>query len=122
MAAGDATVCEDEEPGHRTLRFGTRQRQPARRPRLTVAARREDSRAAGGLVARQQARSPRQRVRAGGGDEALRHPVVNVAEALEAPFLVFDDVEEGATVELHVGEVLEEDVDRLDVATLELLP
>src|SRR5918994_1612687 len=68
------------------------------------------------------ARSPGQRVRAGGGDEALRHPVVDVAEALEAPFLVFDDVEEGAPVELHVGEVLEEDVDRLDVRTLELLP
>src|SRR6266540_4653881 len=78
--------------------------------------------AAGGLVARQQARSPRERVRAGGGDEALRHPVIDVAETLEAPFLVLDDVEEGATVELHVGEVLEQDVDRLDVGTLELLP
>src|SRR6266540_3996320 len=78
--------------------------------------------AAGGLVARQQATSPRQRVRAGGGDEALRHPVVDVAETLEAPFLVLDDVEEGAPVELHVGEVLEQDVDRLDVGTLELLP
>src|SRR5688500_16605416 len=84
--------------------------------------RREHARAAGGLVARQRAGSPRKRVRAGGGDEALRHPVVDVAETLEAPFLVFDDVEEGAPVELHVGEVLEEDVDRLDVATLELLP
>src|SRR6266498_5636726 len=78
--------------------------------------------ASGGLVARQQATSPRQRVRAGGGDQPLRHPVIDVAEALEAPFLVLDDVEEGAPVELHVGEVLEEDVDRLDVGTLELLP
>src|SRR5262249_18736736 len=79
-------------------------------------------RAAGGLVARRQPRSPRQRVRAGGGDQSLRHPVIDVAEALEAPFLVLDDVEEGAPVELRVGEVLEQDVDRLDVATLELLP
>src|SRR5215208_2342952 len=78
--------------------------------------------AAGGLVARQQARSPRQRVRAGGGDEALRHPVVDVAEAVEAPLLVLDDVEEGAPIELHVGEVLEQHVDGLDVGTLELLP
>src|SRR5215204_5317822 len=77
---------------------------------------------AGRLVASRQARSPRQWVRAGGGDEALRHPVVDVAEAVESPFLVLDDVEEGAPVELHVGEVLEEDVDRLDVWTLELLP
>src|SRR5213595_143063 len=55
-------------------------------------------------------RSPRQRVRAGSGDQPLRHPVVDVAETLEVPFLVFDDVEEGAPVELHVGEVLEQDV------------
>jgi hypothetical protein len=32
------------------------------------------------------------------------------------------DVEERAPVELHVGEVLEQHVDGLDVATLELLP
>ena len=37
---------------------------------------------------------PRERVRAGGGDQPLRHPVVDVAEALEGPFLVLDDVEE----------------------------
>src|SRR6266487_2827148 len=78
--------------------------------------------AAGGLLARRQARSPRQRVRAGRGHEALRHPVVDVDEALEAPFLVLDDVEEGAPVELHVGEVLEEDVNRLNVGALKLLP
>src|SRR6187399_3198095 len=66
--------------------------------------------------------SPRQRVRAGGGDQALRYPVVDVHETLEAPFRVLDDVEEGAPVELHVGEVLEEDVDRVDGKTLELLP
>src|SRR5262245_2810926 len=65
---------------------------------------------------------PRQRVRAGGGDQSLRHPVVDVAEAIEARSLVLDDVEERAPVELHVGEVLEQDVDRLDVGTLELLP
>src|SRR5688500_1561252 len=81
----------------------------------------EYARARGGLVARPQARSPRKRVRSGGGDEALRHPVVGVDEALEAPFRVLDDVEEGAPVELHVGEVLEQHVDRLDVGTLELL-
>src|SRR5437764_13765794 len=78
--------------------------------------------AAGGLLARRQARSPRQRVRAGRGHEALRHPVVDVDEALEASFLVLDDVEEGAPVELHVGEVLEEDVNRLNVGALKLLP
>src|SRR6185436_8542503 len=61
-------------------------------------------------------------VRPGGGDEPLRRPVVDVDEALEAPFGVLDDVEEGATVELHVGEVLEQDVDRVDGGALELLP
>src|SRR3954452_4232260 len=43
-------------------------------------------------------------------------------EALVAPSLVLDDVEERAPVELHVGEVLEQHVDGFDVATLELLP
>jgi hypothetical protein len=38
----------------------------------------------------QRLRSPRQRVRAGGGDEALRHPVVDVAETLEARSFVLD--------------------------------
>ena len=37
---------------------------------------------------RRQLRLPRQRVRAGGGDQALRHPVVDVAEAVEAPSLL----------------------------------
>src|SRR5215207_2521427 len=82
----------------------------------------EHARAAGGLVARLPPRSPWQRVRAGGGDQPLRHPVVDVDETLVAPSLVLDDVEEGAPVELHVGEVLEQHVDRLDVGTLELLP
>ena len=78
--------------------------------------------AADGLVARQQPRSPRQRVRAGGGEQPLRHPVVDVAEAVEAPSLLeLYGVVQGAPVELHVGEVLEQDVDRLDVGTLELL-
>jgi hypothetical protein len=45
-----------------------------------------------------------------------------VDEAFVAPSLVLDDVEEGAPVELHVGEVLEEDVDRVDGGALELLP
>src|SRR4029077_2103109 len=35
--------------------------------------------------------------------------------------LVLDDVEEGAAVEIHVGEVLEQDVERFDIATLGLL-
>ena len=48
--------------------------------------------------------SPRERVRAGGGGQPLRHPVVDVAEAVEALSLVLDEVEEGAPVELHVGE------------------
>ncbi len=68
-----------------------------------------------------QLRSPWERVRAGGGDQPLRHPAVDVDEPLEGPFLVLDDVEEGAPVELHMCEVLEQDVDRLDVGTLELL-
>src|SRR4051794_34584821 len=66
--------------------------------------------------------SARQRIRARGGDQPLRHPVVDVDEALVAPSLILDDVEEGAPVELHVREVLEQHVDRLDVGTLELLP
>src|SRR5439155_5303422 len=68
-----------------------------------------------------QLRSPRQRVRARGGDQPLRHPVVDVAEAVEARSLEDDAVVQGAPVELHVGEVLEQDVVRLDVGTLELL-
>src|SRR6266508_192585 len=82
---------------------------------------REDARTGGGLVARQQPGSPRQRVRAGGGDQPLRHPVVDVAEAVEARSLEDDAVVQGAAIELHVGEVLEQDVARLDGGTLELL-
>jgi hypothetical protein len=44
---------------------------------------RAEHRAPGGLAARPHLRSPRERVRAGGGDQALRHPVVDVAEAFE---------------------------------------
>ena len=77
--------------------------------------------AAGGLVARLQLGSPRQRVRAGGGDQPLRHPVVDVAEAVEARSLEDDAVVQGAAIELHVGEVLEQDVARLDGGTLKLL-
>src|SRR4029453_15161859 len=47
--------------------------------------------------------------------------VVDVDEAVEARSLEDDAVVQGAPVELHVGEVLEEDVDRLDGGTLELL-
>ena len=36
--------------------------------------------------------SARERVRAGGGDQALRHPVVDVAEAVEARFFEDDAV------------------------------
>ena len=65
--------------------------------------------------------SARQRVRSGGRHEALRHPVLDVLEAVVAPSLVRNDVEERAAVELHVGEVLEEDVHRVDGQALELL-
>ena len=41
---------------------------------------------------------------------------------LAEPLDVLDDVEEGPPVELHVGEVLEQDVDRVDAQALELLP
>jgi hypothetical protein len=45
-----------------------------------------------------------------------------VAEAVEATRSLEEDaVIQGAAVELHVGEVLELHVDRLDVGTLELL-
>src|SRR4029453_7892076 len=47
--------------------------------------------------------------------------VVDVDEAVEARSLEDDAVVQGAPVEVHVGEVLEEDVDRLDGGTLELL-
>src|SRR5206468_4374820 len=77
--------------------------------------------AGGGPVARQQPGSPREGVRAGGGDQPLRHPVVDVAEAVEARSLEDDAVVQGAAIELHVGEVLEQDVARLDGGTLELL-
>src|SRR5205823_11135090 len=68
-----------------------------------------------------QLRSARERVRSGGGDQPLRHPIGDVPEALEARSLVLDDVEEGTPVELHVGEVLEQDVDGVHAETLELL-
>jgi hypothetical protein len=45
-----------------------------------------------------------------------------VDAALEGPFHVLDDVEERAPVELHLSEVLEQDVDRIDGGTPELLP
>src|SRR5437867_5772831 len=86
--------------------------------RATVPAARRDS---GAPRRAAQLRSPRERVRAGGGDQPLRHPVVDVAEAVEARSLEEDAVVQGAAVELHVGEVLEQDVVRLDVGTLELL-
>src|SRR5207244_5385426 len=85
-----------------------------RTPRSPCATRPPERRAA-------QLRSPWERVRAGGGDQALRHPVVDVAEAVEARSLEDDAVVQGAAVELHVGEVLEQDVARLDRGTLELL-
>ncbi len=53
--------------------------------------------------------------------QALRHPVVDVAESVEAHSPEDAAVVQRAAVELHVGEVLEQDVVRLDVGTLELL-
>ena len=55
-------------------------------------------------------RSARQRVRAGRGDDLLGNPILHVVEAIETRTLEFDDVTQGASVELHVGEVLEQDV------------
>lgn len=66
-------------------------------------------------------RSPGQRVRAGRRDETLRDPVVDVDEAVEPGALEDADVVQRSTVELHVGEVLEEGVVRLVVGALELL-
>ena len=44
-----------------------------------------------------------------------------MVEALEPGALQFDDLAQRALVELHVGEVLEQDVVRLVGGTLELL-
>src|SRR5438552_5495672 len=67
-------------------------------------------------------RSPRHRVRAGRRHEARRGPGTDVDEAVERGPLEDADVIQRATVELHVGEVLEEDVVGLVVRALELLP
>jgi hypothetical protein len=66
-------------------------------------------------------RSSRQRVRAGRGDDPLGNPILHVVEAIEPQTLELDDVTQGAPVELHVGEVLEQDVVRLVERALELL-
>jgi len=63
----------------------------------------------------------RQGVRAGGRDEALRDPIVDVLEAVEPGALEHAGVEQRAPIELDVGEVLEEDVVGLVVGALELL-
>jgi hypothetical protein len=60
-----------------------------------------NTRPAGGLVAWQQPRSPRQRVRPGGGDQPLRHPVVDVDEAIERRPLEDADVVERAAVAMR---------------------
>src|SRR5437870_9593159 len=44
-----------------------------------------------------------------GGDQPLRHPAVHVAEAVEAHSPEDAAVVQRAAVELHVGEVLEQD-------------
>ena len=58
---------------------------------------------------------PGQRVRAGGGHELLRDPAVQMVEAgLELPSgEELDGCLERQSVELHVREVLEQDVDRI---------
>ena len=64
-------------------------------------------------------RSPRQRVRAGGGDQPLRHPVVDVAETLEAPFLVLDDVDDTLDrLREHGAQLVDEVVQYEDVYRL----
>jgi len=54
--------------------------------------------------------------------KSSKRPVVDVAEAVEARSLGdAAGVVQGAAIELDVGEVLEQDVARLDGGTLELL-
>jgi len=53
--------------------------------------------------------------------QPLRDPVVDMVDAVERPALQLDRSAEGAAVELHVGEVLEQDVIRLGRRALELL-
>src|SRR5215207_7410838 len=65
--------------------------------------------------------SPRQGVWTACRHEALRDPVLHVDEAVERVPLVDADIMQRSTVELHVGEVLEERVVGLVECTLELL-
>jgi hypothetical protein len=55
------------------------------------------------------------------GADDRRDPVVDVDEAVERSALALDHRAERVPVELHVSEVLEQDVVRLVAATLELL-
>src|SRR5256886_12139152 len=73
-------------------------------------------------VSRPPDQSSRQRVRAGRGDDALGHPALDVVEAIEPGAVELADIAQRASIELHVGEVLEQDVIRLVVRALELLP
>ena len=63
----------------------------------------------------------RQRVGAGGRDQTLRDPAIDVVEALEPAALLLDPGAERVAIELHVGEVLEQDVDGFYRLALELL-
>ena len=66
-------------------------------------------------------RLPRQGPRAGRRNEPLRNPIVDVMEAVEPTALQLDHGAQRAPVELHVGEVLEQNVVRLVRRALELL-
>ena len=75
-------------------------------------------------LSHQHGRSERQRVRASRGHEPLGHPVFDVVEAvLERARIELDGVPQRKSIELHVSEVLEQDVDGIGCAvrSLELL-
>src|SRR5688500_10286693 len=70
-------------------------------------------------------RSPRQRVRTGRRDQPLGHPVDDVVESVgERALIELDRCPQRESIELYVGEVLEQDVDGVGCTAraLELLP
>lgn len=66
-------------------------------------------------------RSARQWIRAGRGHQMLGHPVGDVMESFKPAALILDPRAQGVSIELHVGEILHQDVDRFDRLALELL-
>ena len=72
-------------------------------------------------VYERQGSSAGQGIRAGRRDQPLRDPVIDVLEAIERPAFQLDRRAQRTLVELHVGEVLEQNVNGLVRRALELL-